>query len=175
MPRLRENDRERAVGMVQAAYHFNVSRITISWLMIRLRQTGRTNDRPRVCGRNVTTDNYALFTSGTVCYRICHQIEHYGMNSVTCSPPSTSTRNTTGAAWRTCARLEQHPTSIYPTIDWFYASEMRSCRCCKRWSRMLLNSQTSILHDNICLSIICSDNDVEKFCWIALFVMSIWI
>jgi hypothetical protein len=28
----------------------------------------------------------------------------------------------------TCARVEQHPTCLYPTIDWFYASEMRSCR-----------------------------------------------
>ena len=53
MPRLCRNDREQAVGMVQAgmthqavADHFNVSRITISMLMIRLRQkTG--NDRPR--------------------------------------------------------------------------------------------------------------------------------
>jgi alpha-D-ribose 1-methylphosphonate 5-triphosphate synthase subunit PhnG len=48
------NDREREVGMVQAgmthqavADHFNVSRITISRLMIRLRQTGGTNDRHR--------------------------------------------------------------------------------------------------------------------------------
>jgi hypothetical protein len=54
MPRLRQNDRERAVGMVQTgmthqavADHFNVSTMTISRLMIRLRQTGRTNDRPR--------------------------------------------------------------------------------------------------------------------------------
>jgi transposase len=54
MPRLRQNDRERAVGMAQAgmthqavADHFNVSRITSSRLMIRLRQTGRTNDGPR--------------------------------------------------------------------------------------------------------------------------------
>ena len=53
MPRLRQNDCERAVGMVQAgmthqavADHFNVSRITISRLMIHLRQTGRTNDSP---------------------------------------------------------------------------------------------------------------------------------
>jgi hypothetical protein len=30
------------------------------------------------------------------------------------------------------ARVEQHPISLYPTIDWFYASEMRNCRCCKR-------------------------------------------
>jgi hypothetical protein len=27
---------------------------------------------------------------------------------------------------------------------------------------------TSILHDNFCLSMICSDNDVEKFCWYCL-------
>jgi transposase len=54
MPQLRQNDCERAMGMVQTgmthqviADHFNVSRITISRLMIRLRQTGRTNDRPR--------------------------------------------------------------------------------------------------------------------------------
>jgi len=54
MPRLRQNDLERAMGMVQVgvihqvvANHFNVSRITISRLMIRLRQTGTTNDRPR--------------------------------------------------------------------------------------------------------------------------------
>ena len=53
MPRLRQNDRERAVDMIQAgmthqavADHFNMSRITISRLMIRLRQTGSTNDRP---------------------------------------------------------------------------------------------------------------------------------
>ena len=60
MSRFRQNDRERAVGIVQAgmshqavADHYNVSKITISRLMIRLRQTGRTNDiphngRPRV-------------------------------------------------------------------------------------------------------------------------------
>ena len=54
MPRLRQNDCERAVGMDQVgitrqavADHFNVFRITISRLMIRLRQTGKTNDRPR--------------------------------------------------------------------------------------------------------------------------------
>ena len=46
------------MGLVQAgmthhavADHFNVSRITISRLMIRLRQTGRTNDRPGNLGR----------------------------------------------------------------------------------------------------------------------------
>jgi transposase len=54
MPKLRQNERERAVDMVQVgithqtvADHFYVSRITLSMLMIRLRQTDRTNDRPR--------------------------------------------------------------------------------------------------------------------------------
>jgi hypothetical protein len=28
--------------------------------------------------------------------------------------------------------------------------------------------QTSILHDNFCLSMICSDNNVDKFCWYCL-------
>ena len=48
MPRVRHNDREQAVGMVQAgmalqaaAYHFNVAKITISRLMIRLRKQVR--------------------------------------------------------------------------------------------------------------------------------------
>ena len=76
MPRLRQNDREGAVvnaGMTHQtiADHFNMSRITISRLMIRLRQTGMTNDRPcvtagRVRRHNVKTDIYAFFTSETV-------------------------------------------------------------------------------------------------------------
>jgi transposase len=53
MPWFHQNDRERAVGICQAGMthqaatdYFDVSRITISRLMIRLRQTDRTNDRP---------------------------------------------------------------------------------------------------------------------------------
>ena len=34
------------------------------------------------------------------------------------------------------------------------------CRCCKRWSHTLLNLHTAC---NFCRSMICSDNDVEKF------------
>ena len=55
MPQLCQNDSERALGMDQygmtyqaVADHFNVSRIIIPRLnIIRRRQTGRTNDRPR--------------------------------------------------------------------------------------------------------------------------------
>jgi transposase len=64
MSRFRQNDRERAVGIVQAgmshqavADHYNVSRITISRLMIRLRQTGRTNDIPHSGRPRVTSQS----------------------------------------------------------------------------------------------------------------------
>ena len=62
MSRLRQNDRQQAMGMVQAgmthkavADHFNVSRMTISRLMVRFQQTSRTNDRPRNGGPCVTS------------------------------------------------------------------------------------------------------------------------
>jgi transposase len=71
MPRLRQNDCDRPVDMVQAgmthhavADHFNVSRIIISRLMIRFRQTGRTNDRPVTGMPRVTSqrqDNFFLY------------------------------------------------------------------------------------------------------------------
>ncbi|CAC5391696.1 unnamed protein product [Mytilus coruscus] len=54
MPRLRQNEREQAIGMlaagmtqVQVANHFNVSRMAIARLKTRLRDTGTTIDRPR--------------------------------------------------------------------------------------------------------------------------------
>jgi hypothetical protein len=60
MPRLRQND--LSLGMAQAgmthqavADHFDVSRITISRSMIRLRQTDRTNVRPHNDRRRVTS------------------------------------------------------------------------------------------------------------------------
>ena len=88
MPRLRQNDRERAVGMVQTgmthqavADHFNVSTMTISRLMIRLRQIGRTNDRPhsRVWRHNVKIEIYVLFTSAQNCSRNieCRKIQRW--------------------------------------------------------------------------------------------------
>ena len=62
MPRLRQNERDRAVGMVQAgmrhidvAAHFGVSRLTIVRLMSRVRATGATADRPRSGRPKVTT------------------------------------------------------------------------------------------------------------------------
>jgi transposase len=96
MPWLPQNDRERAMGMVQAgktdqavADHFNVSRIIISRLMTRLRQTGRTNDnlhsgRARVTSqrqdihlrlihlrnRMITTEDIARRTAGLANVRI---------------------------------------------------------------------------------------------------------
>ena len=105
MPRLRHNHRERAVGMVQAgiiiqtaAYHCNMSRITISRLMIRLQQTNRTNDRhrndrPRVTSqrqdrhlrliqlwnRMITAEDTARRTPGLANVKISGKIVHRGL------------------------------------------------------------------------------------------------
>jgi transposase len=68
MSRLSQNDREQTLGMVQAgmthqavADHFNMYRITISRLMIRLRQTGRTNDRPLNGRPRVTSQRQEIY------------------------------------------------------------------------------------------------------------------
>jgi transposase len=62
MPRLRQHEKEQAVGMLRAgmaqteiANHFNVSRMTIYQLMTPLRDTGNMSDRPRSGRRRVTT------------------------------------------------------------------------------------------------------------------------
>lgn len=62
MPRLSQNDRERAVGMLmagtpyaQVARRFGVHRSTIQRLQTRLQQTGSTHDRPRSGQPRVTT------------------------------------------------------------------------------------------------------------------------
>ena len=54
MPRLCKDQRDEAVGMLRAgmtkvavANHFNVSRMTIHRLEVRLQATGTTSDRPR--------------------------------------------------------------------------------------------------------------------------------
>jgi transposase len=54
MPRLLQNERERAVGMFQAgmtqteiANHLNCSRMTIYQLLVRVRATGTASDRRR--------------------------------------------------------------------------------------------------------------------------------
>ena len=111
--------------------------------------------------------NHIRVLLGRHYHRICHELNIYGMTSEDVFATSKSTGNTTGASWRICARVEQYHTSLYPKIDWFYASEMRSCRYCKRWSHTLLNSAN--LHTAWqYLSMICSDNDIEKFCWYCL-------
>ena len=91
-------------------------------------------------------------------HRICHQLNIYGMKSVDVFANVKTLQELRDAL------VEEHPTSLYPTIDWFCASEIaaRGGHTCY-WTL-----QTSILHDNFCLSTICSDNDVEKCCWYCL-------
>jgi hypothetical protein len=80
MPQLCQNDSERALGMDQygmtyqaVADHFNVSRIIIPRLnMIRRRQTGRTNDRPRnerPRGSVPDANKVTVFLDLSHCYR----------------------------------------------------------------------------------------------------------
>jgi len=62
MPRLHQDEQERAIGMLRAgmsqtavANHFNASRMTMYRLMVRLRNTGTTSDRPRSGRPRATT------------------------------------------------------------------------------------------------------------------------
>lgn len=62
MPRLRQDERERAIDMLRAgmsqtavANHFNGSGMTMYRLMVRLRNTGTTSDRPRSGRPRATT------------------------------------------------------------------------------------------------------------------------
>ena len=62
MPRLRQNEHERAVGMVQAgmrhedvANQFGCSKLTITRLMSRVRQADGTADHPRSGRPRVTS------------------------------------------------------------------------------------------------------------------------
>jgi hypothetical protein len=64
--------------------------------------------------------------------------------------------------------VEQHPTSLYPMIDWLYASESEAVVAARGGHIRYWTPQISILHDNFCLSMICSDNDVEEFYWYCL-------
>ena len=67
---------------------------------------------------------------------ICHQLNIYGMNSVDVFATIKIHRK----HYMSCVtRMEQYPTNLYPKIDCFYASEMRSCRCCNSRSQTLLN------------------------------------
>ena len=84
MPRLHQNERDRAVGMVQAgmrqievANHFGCSKLTITRLMSRLRQTGSTSDRSH-SGRPRET------TLRQDCHiRLIHLQDRFGPTTVT--------------------------------------------------------------------------------------------
>jgi transposase len=107
IPRLRQNDRERAVGMVQAGMthqavsdHINVSRITISRLMIPLRQTGRKNARSRDGRSRVTSQ----------CQNIHLRLIHLRNRMITAENTwSSKCHRTARLAWaRACRRWRLH-------------------------------------------------------------------
>ncbi|MEW8547199.1 MAG: helix-turn-helix domain-containing protein [Candidatus Thiodiazotropha sp.] len=68
MPRLSENERNQALGMVRAnmsirqvARHFHCHSSTVSRLLNRVQQTGTTRDRPRPGAPRVTTQRQDNF------------------------------------------------------------------------------------------------------------------
>jgi hypothetical protein len=85
----------------------------------------------------------SVFFLGRHYHWICHQLNIYGMNSVARrrvrhrqNPPETL-QELRDALVHECNNIPQ--AFIQRLIG--YASEMRSCRCCKRWSHTLLNSE----------------------------------
>jgi hypothetical protein len=57
-------------------------------------------------------------------------------------------------------------------IKWLIGSMRRRCEAVIAASgghTRYWTPQTSILHNNFCMAMICSDNDVEKFCWYCLY------
>ncbi|GFR96891.1 transposable element Tcb1 transposase [Elysia marginata] len=68
MTRLRENERNRLIGMIRGgvsvstvAHHFNVTRRTVYVTLQRERATGSQKDRPRRLDRRKTTDREDTF------------------------------------------------------------------------------------------------------------------
>ena len=57
-----------------------------------------------------------------------------------------------------------HEWNNIPTIDWLYASRCGAVVAAGGAHTRFGTLQISILHDNFCLSMISSDNDVETFC-----------
>ena len=80
----------------------------------------------RVCQDFLNQNHIRALPWPALYHRICHQLNIYRMNSVDVFAIVKIQQN----HYRGC---------VTHLIDWFYASEMRSCRCCKRWSHTLLN------------------------------------
>ena len=136
MPRLRQNEREQAVGMLlagmaqtQIANHFNVSRMTIYRLMIRLRDMGNTSDRPRSGRSRVTTlrqDRHIQFI---------HLRNRFVtvVHTARLTPSRTNVRisEQIASVWPSCTtsfeRFNFNTTSqSCPTTMWPYSTQMES-------------------------------------------------
>ena len=109
----------------------------------------------------------SVFILGRDYHRICHQLNMFGINSVDVFAIVKIQRKHYGSCV-TQLCTSGTTSSFYPTIDWFYMR--RRCEAvfaARGGHTRYWTPQTSILHDNFCLSMICSD-DVEKFCWYCL-------
>ena len=189
MSRLRQNDRERAVGMVQAGIvhqavtdHFNVSRITISRLMIHLWQAGRTNDRPSNSRPHVTSQhqdrhlrlihlrNHMITAENTACRTPClasvrilgqtvrRRLRESGLQArrPVVGPILKQSHRTTRLAWaRACHHWRLHTWQhiLFRDESWF------SLRF-SNWRYRVYRRRGNILRTSVCTSPIVLEAEV---------------
>ena len=105
----------------------------------------------------------SVFFLGRHYHRICHQLNIYGMNLVdvfaTIKIYRKHYRSSVTHLWNNIPQA---------FIQRLIGSMRRRCEAvvaARGGHTRYWTPQTPILHDNLCLSMICSDNDIGKFCW----------
>jgi hypothetical protein len=105
----------------------------------------------------------SVFFHGRHYHRICHQLNIYGINSVDVfTTVQIHRKHYRGCVTRLCTR----GTTFHKPLS--NGSMRRRCEAivaARGGHTRYWTPQTSILHHNFGLSMICSDNDVEKFFW----------
>ena len=111
----------------------------------------------------------SVFFHGRHYHRICHQLNIYGMNSVdvfvsvkTHRKKLQELRDTLVHEWNNI------PQAFIQRLIGSMRWRCEAVVVARGGHIRYWTPQTSILNDNFCLSTICSDNDVEKFCWYCL-------
>ena len=127
---------------------FNIAMQDVTWL---------------VFAKTFWTRITPVFVLGRHYQRICHQLNVYGMNSVDVFATVKIHRK----HYSSCVTHEWNniPKAF---IQQLIGSMRRRCEAVvttRGGHTCYWTPQTSILHDNFCLSMICSNNDFEKCCW----------
>ena len=111
----------------------------------------------------------SVFLLGRHYHRICHQLNIYVMNSVVDVLASQNQPETLQELRDALVHEWNHIPQTF--IQRLIGSMRQRCEAvvaARSGPTRYWTLQTTILHDNFCLSIICSDNDIEKYCWYCL-------